>query len=297
MKKYFLLMAVAGLAKFAGAQQLQSSSFYELQGAMHNPSMAGVQKHGTIGAAYRSQWSGIAGSPKTATVFGSFALPQHNIGLGGYLYSDKTGPTSRTGIDLAFAKHIRMEKGLLSLGLEAKVQQFRIDVSKLAESIGGDPVLAGGDSKMKFDAGFGASYTSDNFQLGVSVAQLVQSKLDFYSGSLSRSEEAKLYRHYYAHGLYKWKVDGSTVIIPNFLMIYLPNAPLEFQGGVRVEHDNIFWWGLALRAEQSWLLSAGLNVNKKIRIGYSFEIYKTPLSVYDKGSNAHELLFCYDFLK
>ena len=41
----------------------------------------------------------------------------------------------------------------------------------------------------------------------------------------------RLYRHYYLHGSYQWTVDEATVITPNFLMIYLPNAPLEFQVG------------------------------------------------------------------
>src|SRR5206468_3167602 len=132
---------------------------------------------------------------------------------------------------------------------------------------------------------------------GVSVAQLVQSKLGFYSGNLATTDQARLYRHYYAHALYKWQVDQATVIIPNFMMIYLPNAPMEFQGGARVEHNNLFWWGLSLRAKQSWLISAGVHISNKATIGYSFEIYKTPLSVYDNGSNAHEILIRYDFLK
>jgi hypothetical protein len=121
--------------------------------------------------------------------------------------------------------------------------------------------------------------------------------LDFYTGSLSTTESARLYRHYYLHGSYAWQVDKNSKIIPNFLLIYLPNAPTEFQGGVRVEHKELFWWGLSLRARQSWMLSAGVKVQKKFTIGYCFDIYSTPLSVYDKGANAHELLLKYDFLK
>ena len=298
MKKYLVFISVLGIASFAHGQQLQSSSFYEVQGLVHNPSMAGVQKHATIGAAYRTQWSGINGAPKTATLFGSFALDKHAIGLGGYLYNDQTGPISRSGLNLAFAKHIALSKGKLSVGLEAKVQQYAIDVDKLAESLGAmDPVLMAGDNKYKFDAGFGVSYISDRLEVGASVSQLIQSKLDFYSGNLSRSTEGRLYRHYYAHGAYHWNVDKNTVVTPNFLMIYMPNAPLEFQGGARVEHNELLWWGVSLRAEQSWMFSAGLRVNKKLNIGYSFEIYKSPISVYNNGSSAHEVMLRYDFIK
>src|SRR4051812_21665828 len=106
MKKYFILLIVLYVATPGKAQQLQSSSFYDMQGVIVNPSTAGVQKYATIGGTYRTQWSAVSGAPKTATLFGSFALPQYNIGLGGYIYTDKTGPTSRNGINLAFAKHI-----------------------------------------------------------------------------------------------------------------------------------------------------------------------------------------------
>jgi len=112
-----------------------------------------------------------------------------------------------------------------------------------------------------------------------------------------RNEEARLYRHFYLHGSYQWQVDESTRIIPHFLVIYLPNAPTELQAGARVEHRDLFWWGLSLRARQSWMLSAGVKVQKKMTIGYSFDIYSTPLSVFDKGPNAHELLVRYQWSK
>lgn len=299
MKHYIILFVlVAGVSATAKSQQLQISSLYDMQGMIYNPSTAGAYQHGMVGATYRSQWSGISGSPKTATVFGSFDLPKHDIGLGGYLYNDKTGPTSRTGIQLAFAKHIPLKNNArFSLGIEARGQQYSIDRAKLSQTLGSDPALGSVDNKFTFDAGFGISYTSKKFQVGASVSQLIQSKLDFYNGSQTPAEEGRLYRHYYLHSLYNWNVDGNTVITPNLLFVYLPNAPLEFQGGVRVEHNEIFWWGISMRARQSFMLSAGVNINKKFTIGYSFDMYKTPLSVYDQGASAHEVLLRYNILK
>src|SRR5437870_10947958 len=104
MRKYFFTAIILGLTAQMNAQQLQTSSMYDLQGIFHNPSMAGIDG-GTFGVSYRTQWSSISGAPKTMTAFGSFAIPSLNIGLGGYIYDDQTGPTSRTGISLAFAKH------------------------------------------------------------------------------------------------------------------------------------------------------------------------------------------------
>jgi type IX secretion system PorP/SprF family membrane protein len=297
MKRYIIILLSAFCVKQAGAQQLHTSSMYDLQGVFHNPSTAGVQ-NSMVGASYRTQWSGISGSPKTATVFGSFALPDLKIGLGGYLYSDKTGPTSRTGIQLAFAKHIPLKNDAkFSVGIEARGQQYSLDRAKLTATLGSDPALGTSENRFVFDAGFGVSYTGKKLQVGASVSQLVQSKLNFYTGNLGTGEQARLYRHYVFHGSYKWNVDGTTKIIPHVMVIYLPNAPTEVNGGVRIEHNEVFWWGLGMRAKQSFLLSAGVNITKKFTVGYAFDIYQTPLSVYDAGANAHEVLLRYNFKK
>jgi type IX secretion system PorP/SprF family membrane protein len=302
MKKSILMAAFIIGAAAANAQQLQTSSMYDMQGMLHNPSIAGVQQDadvkGIVGAAYRSQWSGIKGAPGTVTVFGSFDVPSFNMGIGGYLYNDKTGPTSRTGAVLSLAKHIHFNNdAIFSLGIETRLQQYSIDRDKLTQTLGNDPALGTSDNRFKFDAGFGISFTNKKLQLGVSVSQLVQSKLNFYSGNMARTEEGQLYRHYYFSGRYNWNVDGFTTITPNIMAIYLPNAPVEALGGVRVEHNKLLWWGVGYRLHQSWMLSAGFHVNKKLTVGYSYDIYKTPISDFDGGHSAHEIMLRYNLIR
>ncbi|NBR37495.1 MAG: type IX secretion system membrane protein PorP/SprF [Chitinophagales bacterium] len=298
MKRILSILLLSLTIHTVQAQQLMNSSLYDLQGNLHNPAVAGLQQQTVLGASYRSMWSGIEGSPVTALVFGSTYLQKAKIGIGGYLYSDVTGPTSRRGIQTSYAYHIPMQNGAqFSVGLEARFQQFAIDKAMLIDALGNDPVMGGAATRFKGDAGLGVAYTSAKWQLGASVSQLIQSKLDFYTGNLQRNEEARLYRHFYLHGSYQWQVDANTRIIPNFLVIYLPNAPTELQAGARVEHRELFWWGLSLRARQSWMLSTGIKLQKKMTIGYSFDIYSTPLSVFDQGPNAHELLLRYQLSK
>ena len=299
MKRTLLFFIPFLFTLAAGAQQLTASSFFDIYGVLHNPATAGIQRHGSIGGTFRSQWSGIPGGPQTGLIFGSAYLAKAKIGLGGYLYNDVTGPTTRNGLQMSYAYHIPVKnEAVFSLGLEARVQQFSYDKAKLSEALGAnDPVIAGSDKRFKGDAGFGIAYTAKKLQLGASVSQLIQSKLNFYDATGNTTEEARLYRHFYFHGNYKWQVDKETRIIPNFLVIYLPNAPIEVSGGARVEHSNLFWYGLTWRAEQSWAISAGLRLKEKFNIGYSFDIYTRPLSVYDKGSNGHEIMLRYDFIK
>ena len=294
--KHIITTALLGITLTAGAQQLQTSSMYELQGMLQNAAMAGVQDYNFIGASYRTQWSGISGSPQTATVFGSFGLPNQKIGIGGYLYNDKTGPTTRTAVELSLAKHIITDNGnIFSIGMENRFQQYSLNKSKLSATLGNDPAIGGSDNRFKYDAGFGIAYKTKTLQVGASVSQLVQSKLDFYSGNLSTTEQARLYRHYYLHASYRWKVDDATTVIPNFVLTYLPNAPTDYQVGARVEHREFFWRGVGYRSHQSYMLSAGLHVNKKFTIGYAFDNYISPISSFDSGAKGHEVLFRYMF--
>ena len=297
MKRYIIFTAsLLSAIGYAKAQQLQNSSLYDVQGVFHNPSLAGVEKNNFIGFSYRTQWSGISGSPKTATAFGSFKLPDYKMGVSGYVYSDKTGPTSRTGVQLAVAKHIIFANNSnLSLGIEGRFLQFAIDKGKLSQTLGSDPVLGGSSNNTKFDAGFGVSYTNDKLQLGASVSQLVQSNMDFYSGNLTRTENAKLYRHFYVHGKYQIDFDGNTTLTPNFLLTYLPNAPTEFQAGAKIEHNKLIWFGFGYRIHQGPMFSGGINLLNKFTIGYAFDIYNAPLSTNTNGSMAHEFLIKYSF--
>jgi type IX secretion system PorP/SprF family membrane protein len=299
MKKFKILVAFFVLSVLsAGAQQMQTTSVYEIQGLIYNPGMAGAQQHNTAGITYRTQWSNVEGAPKTATAFGSFALPKYKVGVSGYIYDDKTGPTSRTGISLSLAKHIVMGDGAkLSFGIESRFQQFSIDRNKLSTILPGDPAIGSKENSFKYDAGVGLAYIKNRLELGVSVSQLIQSQLDYYEGSLNRTQEGRLYRHYYAHGKYRMNIDEITTVTPNFLLVYLPNAPAEYQVGATVEHSNMFWWGAGLRSKLDVMLTAGVRIQKKMSIGYCFDLYNTTLSNYQAGASSHEIVLKYDFIK
>ncbi|RYY64641.1 MAG: type IX secretion system membrane protein PorP/SprF [Chitinophagaceae bacterium] len=298
MKKNLLTCVLLLSVLFGAAQQLPVFSLYDLHPTMHNPATAGVKGYASIGGAFRSQWSSVSGAPQTTIVFGDTYLPKVHLGLGGYLYNDVTGPTRRTGLQMAYSYIIRMQnEASFSLGIEGRLQQYSLDHSKIQQALSSnDPVLAGKESQFRGDAGFGVAYTHPRFQIGASVSQLIQSKLRFTDAN-GAPVEARNYRHFFAHGYYDWKVDEVTDIYPNFLAVYLPNAPFEFQGGVRVEHNHLFWYGLSLRARQSWMGSVGVRIKKKFNVGYSIDLYRNPVSVFINGSSAHEIMLRYDFLK
>ncbi len=300
MKKFttLLLLILAINSESASAQQLHFTSQYLQHNAMYNPGAAGISNKDMIGISFRSMWSSFPGNPRTYMVYGDANLEKLKSGIGAYVYRDETGPTSRTGIQLAFSKHIisRDGKNKLGLGLEVRGLQYAIDKNKLGGSLGSDPALAGAENKLAFDAGAGAYFTNGKLSVGAAVSQLVQSKLQL-ADVPNAKQGGKLYRHYNFNANYKIHTGADIYLIPNALVRVIENSPSEYEFGMNVNYQEKIWWGLNWRIEQFWSLQAGFKLLKRIGITYSYDYYQTPISNFTEGSGAHELGLRFDLKK
>ena len=92
------------------AQQLPIFSLYHENSFVLNPAMTGAEDHGIISASYRDQWSGMDGRPRTVNGTYRSPIPRTNMGLGGHVINDITGPTSFTGATVTYAYHFRFKK-------------------------------------------------------------------------------------------------------------------------------------------------------------------------------------------
>lgn len=289
MRKFYMLLLLASCTYAAAAQQLHFTSQYLQHNAMYNPAAAGFTKKPIIGISYRSMWSAFPGNPRTFMVYGDTKWEKKNAGLATYIYRDQTGPTNRTGIQLAYSYHVKTsEKGRLGIGIELRGLQYAIDRAKLTEALGSDLVLSGANSKFKLDAGAGLYYTNGKLSIGAAVSQLIQSKLAF-ADVPNATERAKLYRHYNITGNYDFQTGENTHVIPNFMVRIVPNAPTEFDLGCKVDYKDIIWWGLNWRLRQFWSLQCGFKLLDKVGFAYSYDYYAAPFSDYNSGNNAHEV--------
>jgi type IX secretion system PorP/SprF family membrane protein len=298
MKKFTFLVALVFTVSALSAQQLHFTSQYLQHNAMYNPGAAGIANKDMIGLSYRSMWSSFPGNPRTYMVYGDANLAKLKSGIGAYLYRDETGPTSRTGIQLAFSKHIisQNEKNKFGIGLEIRGLQYAIDKSKLSASLGNDPALAGAENKLAFDAGAGLYFTNGKLSVGAAVSQLVQSKLQL-ADVPSATQGGKLYRHYNFNANYKIQTGDNIYLIPNAMMRVIENSPSEYELGMLVNYQEKLWWGMAWRVEQLWSLQAGVKILKRAGLTYSYDYYQTPISNFNGGSGAHELGLRFDLKK
>lgn len=299
MKKiYLLIFAGLGISQVGTAQQLHFTSQYLQHNSMYNPAAAGIANKNMIGISYRSMWSSFPGNPRTFMVYGDAALTKMNAGLGAYAYRDETGPTSRTGLQLAYSYHItsKDQKNTLGLGLEMRALQFAIDKGKLSEALANDPLMAGASNKTAIDAGAGVYFTNQKLSIGAAVSQLIQSKLQLADVPGSK-QGGKLYRHYNVTANYKIQTGDNVYIIPNAMLRFIENSPSEYNVGALVNYQDKVWWGLNWQFEQYWSIQAGFKILQHVGLTYSYDYYNTPIGIFTDGSGAHEIGLRFDFDK
>ncbi len=298
MRKLLLAFILFTGITTAEAQQLHYTSQYLQHNLMYNPAAAGISNKNMVGVSYRSMWSTFPGNPKTFMVYADADLKKLNAGIGGFIYRDETGPTSRTGVQLAYSYHIksRNEKNKFGIGLELRALQYAIDKSKISEALGNDPVLSGSDNKVAVDAGFGVYWTNSKLSLGAAAQQLIGSKIKF-ANIPGANENGKLYRHYNFTANYKLQTGDDIYLIPNFMARIIEHSPAEFNVGMKVDYQEKVWWGLNWQVRQSWSIQAGVKILQRVSATYSYDYYVTPISVFTAGSGAHEIGLQFDLNK
>ena len=298
MRKFLLILLFCNFLLVGYSQQLHFMSQYLQHNSMLNAGAAGIANRDMVGVSYRSQWSSFPGNPRTYMVYGDVNMEKYKAGLGGYVYRDETGPTSRTGVQLAFSKHIISldEKRKVGLGIELRGLQYALDKGKVLAALGNDPALGGASSKFGMDAGAGVYYTDGKLSAGAAVSQLIQSKLQLADVPNAKIS-GKLYRHYNFLANYKIQTGDDIFLIPNALVRVIEHSPTEFEAGVKLDYQDKIWFGFIYRVHQLYSIQTGLKIADKLNVSYSYDAYSNPISVYDGGSGAHEIGLRFDIGK
>jgi type IX secretion system PorP/SprF family membrane protein len=286
--KLFFIVVMLFAAINSNAQQLPQYSQYLLNDYVINPAICGSKDYAEGKSDNRYQWSGITDAPRTYILSLNGPIKKQNMGLGGYLFTDITGPTRRTGGYASYAYHIKItQKVKLSLGISAGLLQFAIDGSKIKLHDAGDNALSNTvQSVIVPDAGFGIYVYSDKFFGGISAPQLLHNKLNFfktYNTGLSRLEN-----HLYALGGYKIQASDKFIVEPSMLIKYVKPVKPQFDISARVIYKNMLWLGTTFRTQDAMSFLLGYTYNNLITFGYSFDYSVSNLHKYSSGT--HEVM-------
>ncbi|MFH2095196.1 MAG: type IX secretion system membrane protein PorP/SprF [Bacteroidota bacterium] len=284
-KLFIFLLLVISVA--ANAQQMPQLSQRIINEMVFNPAAVGVKPEPEIMLQHRSQWVGFDNAPMTQT-FSYNGRMTDNMGLGGYLVNDITGPTRRLGINLTYAYHLKFEKFKVSLGLAGTVMQYGIDGKDIFLFDKTDPSIQENvsDRAWKPDASFGTYIYNDKLFAGISVMQLIPAKVKLYNRDFEG--EIPLVNHYYFAAGYHVDIDEEFIMTPSFMFNTTFSSPSQLDINVKVDYLKKVFGALSYRYNDAVVLMAGIRIKQQFNVAYSYDIVTSSLRTYNSGS--HEIV-------
>ena len=177
MKKlsFLILFSCLFLIDNISAQQDPQYTQYMYNMNVVNPAYAGLKETLSITALYRKQWSGLEGAPETIT-FSGHSPVSDKVGLGLSAIKDELGPVKETNVYVDFSYTLQMSETLkLALGLKAGATFHDVGLIDLELQDPNDPFFSQDINNTYPNVGAGAFFYGDNFYIGLSVPNFLNS--------------------------------------------------------------------------------------------------------------------------
>jgi len=294
MRKLYILLLIMLTASFAQGQQLSLRSQFMFDDFLLNPAIAGTKEYNPLSLTFRRQWTGIQGAPVTQSL-SYHAYAGKNLGLGGYVFNDVTGPTRRSGLNFSVGYQLNLSKDntkKLSFGLSALMFQHIFDMTKLTTDQPNDiTLLSAHNSYLSPDANFGMYfYSGSKYYIGYSTHHLIQSKLDLLN--ILNEIDNPINRTHYLAGGYNFSLGTNYLLSPSLLFQFIETFPYQYEIGTNLTYKNTVWLGASYRNQDAIVGIFGFRYNQ-LCIGYSYDYSITDISGYNNGS--HEVFLSIRF--
>ncbi len=288
-----MLILVAGSVS---AQQDAMFSQYMFNTLAINPAYAGSRDVLSVTALNRTQWSGIAGAPRTQTLSMHSPVAKKNIGLGLQIFNDKIGITRTTGAFLSYSYRLKMGNGSLALGIQGGVANFRADYSTVdvsGDAPAGDPSFSQRVNKMLPNFGAGLYYSAKKFYVGLSVPHMLNNTLNENQVRVSNSFVGRQYMQFFLAGGYSFDLSPDLCLKPSALVKAVKGAPLQLDFSANLWIKDRVGVGASYRSGSDLILLFEIQATQQLRFGYAYDFGLNALADYHNGS--HELMLRYEF--
>lgn len=250
-----------------------------------NPAYAGSKGIFSVGLLGRSQWAGLEGAPRTATL--SLHSPVwNNLGLGLSVIHDRIGPVQENNIYTDFSYTISLsEQGNLAFGIKAGFTFLDIRVTEMNEP---DPLNIP-INKVTPNFGAGVYYYTDSFYVGFSAPNFLETHYLEKDGIYSEASESV---HYFLTGGYVFKLN-QVKLKPSLMIKATSGVPFSVDLSLNTLIKERLELGMSYRVDDSVSGIVGVNVTKDFRIGYAYDHNISEFEAFNFGS--HSLMLLYDF--
>jgi len=290
-KRTLLVLLIVGcMSQMASAQQDPQYTQYMYNMNVVNPAYAGNKEALSLTALYRNQWAGFDDAPVTIT-FSGHAPVGNNVGLGLSVIKDELGPISETNAYADFSYTLQVgNKAKLALGIKAGATFHDVGLAGLDTQDEGDPFFSQDINNTYPNIGAGAFLYTDNFYLGLSVPNMLNS-VHLDENALMFGSETN---HYFATAGYVFQVNDNFKLKPSLMVKSAFNAPTSFDGNLNALFYDKFELGASYRLDDSFSGLVGFQATPTLRIGYAYDAVTSEIKTVAPAS--HEVILTFDLI-
>ena len=292
--RVLMLLAVMLFAyqeSIAQTEPMYSQYMFNMLGV--NPAYAGSREASSFNFFQRSQWVGLQGAPQTTSFSFDQSILNKRAGWGIQFYDDKIGVEKADGINIMGSTKIQVsENGILSGGLSFGLMNYRIDLMNVTGRFTpNDPAFYSNLNKWTPSLGIGIYYNTDNFYAGVSIPNILKSRLTAFD--LIRSGLQKVnQKHIFLTTGIVIPINEDLKLKPSTMIKMVEGAPIEADFNTNVWLRDIIGLGVSYRTGDAVIGMAEIQANQNLRFGYAYDMTISPLKFYNTGT--HEIMIRYE---
>jgi type IX secretion system PorP/SprF family membrane protein len=261
-----------------------------------NPAYAGSRGTLSIGLLGRTQWVGLRGAPKTATM--SIHAPVgKNVGLGISFISDEIGPSTEQNIYADFSYTITTsEEGRLAFGLKGGITLHDVNLTDIdLPQSDIDDLFAENINNSYPNFGAGVYYYTDKFYVSFSAPNILeQLHIEKQGNTIIRASEET---HFFLTSGYVFDLSESLKYKPSVMAKGVSGSPVSIDISNNFLINDRLELGLNYRVDDSLSALINFGVTPDLRIGYAYDYTTSNLGNYNSGTHEMFLLWDIDFSK
>ncbi len=267
-----------------------------------NPAYAGSRGQLSVAALYRSQWIGLDGSPTSQTLNLHAPIRNSKLGYGISVVNDEigNGTVQETYLDGVISYTLETsEIGKLSFGLKVGGNLLNLDFNKLRnfddETVSGDNI----ENKFSPNFGLGLYYHTNNFYVGLSVPNFLQT--EHFDNSAGDSNSINFLAQesisYYAIAGYVFDLTDEFKFKPAVLTKLVGGAPIQVDISANFMYHDKFTFGAAYRWDAAVSVLAGFQISDQFMVGLAYDNEITALGSTRFNDGSFEIFLRYELVK
>jgi type IX secretion system PorP/SprF family membrane protein len=285
------VMLFAYQKSIAQTEPMYSQYMFNMLGV--NPAYAGSREASSFNLFQRRQWIGLQGAPQTTSFSLDQSILDKRAGWGIQLYDDKIGVEKADGVNLMGATRIRVsENGVLSGGLSLGLMNYRIDLMNVTgRYTPNDPAFYANLNKWTPSLGLGIYYNTDNFYAGVSIPNILKSRLTALTLIKSGLQKVNQKHIFLTSGIVI-PINEELKLKPSTMIKIVEGAPIEADLNTNIWLRDIIGLGVSYRTGDAIIGMAEIQANENLRFGYAYDMTISALKFYNTGT--HEIMIRYE---